>query len=266
MNDPMAVIAESKAFSFLKALTMQGLWRLALWGATAASALLIAVLATRGEVGARRSAVVLSSFKGDYVLPRTAPQAPQALQSEPPAAPRSVDERVDLRRILDAMRGLAADNDQLKSRLATLEHNIDDVTGSITRGGDAGETATRSTAAVKWPDAAQSLPPNPAGIAAIGWPMMAPAMLYGVDVGSALSITTLRARWAGIRSAHPQLFAGLMPAVALRQMPNSSHVELRLIIGPFATIEAAAELCNTLGSYRLFCQPTNFGGQQLALE
>lgn len=261
MNDPMAAIAESSPFAFLKAFTMQGLWRLALWGAIAASALLIAVLATRGEVGARRSAMALSTLKGDYALPRS---APQPVQPAPSAAPHVLDEQVDLRRILDAMRGLAADNDQLKSRLATLEHNLDDVTGSIA--GQAGKTAARGAAPAAWPDAAQPLPANPSGIAEAAWPVTAPTLLYGVDIGSALSITTLRARWAGIRSAHPQLFAGLMPAVALRPTSSSAHVELRLIVGPFATVDAAAQLCSTLVSYRLFCQPTNFSGQQLALE
>ena len=48
--------ADIRKFIPMKTFSMQGLWRLALWGATAASALLIAVLATRGEVGARRAA------------------------------------------------------------------------------------------------------------------------------------------------------------------------------------------------------------------
>ena len=46
-----------------------------------------------------------------------------------------------------------------------------------------------------------------------GAPALPLPMEYGVDIGSAVSIQALRARWAGIRSAHPQLFEGLAPTI-----------------------------------------------------
>ena len=87
-----------------------------------------------------------------------------------------------------------------------------------------------------------------------------------VDIGSAVSVQALRARWAGIRSAHPQLFAGLAPAVSLSELPPSNRPELRLVIGPPPSADAAAKLCRTLERFRLTCQPTIFAGRHLALD
>jgi len=91
-------------------------------------------------------------------------------------------------------------------------------------------------------------------------------MEYGVDIGSAVSIQALRARWAGIRSAHPQLFDGLAPTVSLSETPQSNRPELRLVVGPIASADAAAKLCTTLGRFRLTCQPTIFAGRHLTLD
>jgi hypothetical protein len=91
-------------------------------------------------------------------------------------------------------------------------------------------------------------------------------MEYGVDIGSAVSIQALRARWAGIRSAHPQLFDGLAPTIALGGTQQSNRPELRLVIGPLASADAAAKLCKTLERFRLTCQPTIFAGRHLALD
>jgi hypothetical protein len=87
-----------------------------------------------------------------------------------------------------------------------------------------------------------------------------------VDIGSAVSIQALRARWAGIRSAHPQLFDGRAPTISLSEMPQSNRPELRLAVGPIASADAAAKLCTTLGRFRLTCQPTIFAGRHLNLD
>ncbi len=113
----------------------------------------------------------------------------------------------------------------------------------------------QSRAAMPGPAAA---PPSAAAPAA--------TLKYGVDIGSAVSIEVLRARWLGIHSAHGKLFEGLMPAVMLRQAPHTGRTELRLVVGPLANAEAAAKLCAALALYRLPCQPTLFGGQHIALQ
>jgi hypothetical protein len=66
-------------------------------------------------------------------------------------------------------------------------------------------------------------------------------------------------RWAG-------LFAGLAPTISLSDMPPSNRPELRLVVGPLVSADAAAKLCTTLRRYRLACQPTIFAGRRLALD
>jgi hypothetical protein len=89
---------------------------------------------------------------------------------------------------------------------------------------------------------------------------------YGIDIGSAVSIEVLRARWLGIRSAHAELFEGLTPTAVLREIPQSKRLELRLVVGPFGSSEAAADLCMKLAPYRLFCKPTAFDRHRVALQ
>jgi hypothetical protein len=232
--------------------TMHGLWRLVVWGSTAATALLIAVLSSRGVVGSQRAAVAASTLGGATVAvvqPAPTPQQPAA---------RAFDAQAETKKLADAVRDLTADNDELKSRLAVVEHSVDDVTGSIAR--------QANTAPAAWPDTGPPVPATPAAIAAVIAPALPLPMEYGVDIGSAVSIQALRARWAGIRSAHPQLFDGLAPTVSLSETPQSNRPELRLVLGPIASAGAAAKLCTTLERFRLTCQPTIFAGRHLALD
>jgi hypothetical protein len=230
--------------------TMHGLWRLVVWGSTAATALLIAVLSSRGVVGSQRAAVAASTLGGGTVAIVQPAQPPQQ------AAVRAFDAQAETKKLAEAVHDLAADNDELKSRLAVVEHSVDDVTGSI----------ARQANATPWPEDGPPVPTTPAAIAAVLAPALPLPMEYGVDIGSAVSIQALRARWAGIRSAHPQLFDGLAPTVSLSEMPPSNRPELRLVLGPLASAGAAAKLCTTLERFRLTCQPTIFAGRHLTLD
>ncbi|MFZ0723002.1 MAG: hypothetical protein WAM99_19260, partial [Xanthobacteraceae bacterium] len=93
--------------------TMQGLRRLAVWGAAAASAVLVVVLASRSEVAAERFALILHHPK-----PATAPV---------------FDAQAATAQLAEAVQGLKANDEQLQSRLAAVEHDVDDVTGTITK-------------------------------------------------------------------------------------------------------------------------------------
>src|SRR5580693_9044313 len=233
--------------------TMHGLWRLVVWGSTAATALLIAVLSSRGVVGSQRAAVAASTLNSGTVA------MVQPVQTPPPAVVRAIDaQAAETQKLAEAVRDLTADNDELKSRLAVVEHSVDDVTGSIAR-------QAQSAAPPPWPDG-PPVPSTPAAIAAVMAPALPLPMEYGVDIGSAVSIQALRARWAGIRSAHPQLFDGLAPTISLSELPPSNRPELRLVLGPLVSADAAARLCSTLERYRLTCQPTIFAGRHLALD
>jgi hypothetical protein len=88
---------------------------------------------------------------------------------------------------------------------------------------------------------------------------------YGADIGGALTIKSLHARWIGLRSAHPQLFQGLRTSVTIRENARSSRSESRLVVGPFSHAGGAAQLCFSLAALKLSCQPTMFDGR-LALQ
>jgi len=246
-------------------LTIKGLRRLALWGTTAVAALLIAVISSRSEVGAQRLALVL----------RGGP-------TQTAAAP-TFDAEAATQKLAEAVRGLAADDDQIKSRVSAVESDIDGVTGSVSKeieaanaerraedGPTVAATAALTAAMVK------TVPAPPIVLAAApatlpastdgGAPASPPTQQYGVDIGSGLTIPALRARWEVLRSAHAQLFAGLQPIVSVKEIPRANRIELRLVVGPLAQPAAASQLCAELAPFGLFCQPTIFDGQKLALR
>ena len=242
-----------------KTFTMHGLRRVAVWGVTAAGALLIAVLASRSDVAAERIALIL--------------HRPNA------AAAKAFDAQAETLRLAEAVRGLAANDDEIKSRLATVEHDMDDVTGSIskqikeaaaTRSEDGPSVAATAavTASMAAPvDISSTVPaaaPSTTETAAEAALPALPRAEFGVDIGSGLTMQALRLRWAAIRTAHPQLFQDLEPIVSVKEIPHSSRIELRLVAGPIAQPGAAAELCAALARLGLFCQPTVFDGQHLA--
>ena len=277
-----------------KRFTMRHLWRMTLWAATAACALLVAVMASRSEVGAERLAA----------------EFPAAGHGTPVATP-PFDAQAETRRLADALQNLAAENKRLQSRLAAIEQNMDDITGSITRQ----IAAIQAQPPNPWPADATPQPITPGNIGAIiapsagieapvpSPPQISPAptqapsaapaepaaaaaespdppaapppptelrplrpVEYGVDIGSAQSIQMLHARWLGVRSAHPQLFERLTPSVMLRQIPRSKRVELHLVAGPLPNSQAAARLCAELAPFRLSCHPTVLGPDRVALQ
>jgi hypothetical protein len=261
----------------------QQFWRMAMWGATAVCAFLLAVLASRSEAGAERLAYVIATLRG---------------QSAPPP----FDAEVETRKLANAVRGLSSENarlssesGQLKSRLLDVEHHVDDVAGSLTRQIEAVKAEAEAprpadtapaTGTPGVTNAAPSRPPSgtpspfpappplaaPPPTGAQAPPPLKPTVpgssslgapkQYGVDIGSAVSVEALRTRWAEIRAAHPQLFQGLTPAV----IPQSGRSDLRLVLGPLPNSDAAARLCASLAPFRLNCLPTGFDGQHVALQ
>lgn len=237
--------------------TMQRLWRQALWGSVAAAALLVAILSSRDDVAVQRAALVFSSL---------------SLRANQ-AAPRAFDAESATRQVAEAVHGLTADRDRLMTRLAAVERDLDDMTGSIKQQIEAVKTAS-SQAVPPWPDDAPPVPLTPADIAAMVKPAEPPLAdpspasppAYGADISSAASIKALNTHWVALRSAHPQLFEGLLPVVSLRKNSRTNRTELHLVVGPLPNAEAAAQLCGLLGTFRLSCQPTMFDGRHLALQ
>ncbi|MFZ0777757.1 MAG: hypothetical protein WAM74_14820 [Xanthobacteraceae bacterium] len=238
--------------------TMQGLRRLAVWGAAAASAVLVVVLASRSEVAAERFALILHHPK--------------------PAAAPVFDAQAATAQLAEAVQGLKANDEQLQSRLAAVEHDVDDVTGTITKQIQAAAASRHedgpslaATALASASIAPVDIPPAPASVPAPAMAKIEPAApppktAFGVDIGSGLTLQALRMRWAAIRTAHPQFFESLEPIISVREVPHTNKIELRLVAGPIAQPGAAAQLCAQLAALGLYCQPTIYDGQHLALR
>lgn len=243
--------ADIKKASVTRPVTMQGLSRLVIWGTFAVTAMLIALLAGRGVTGSQRATVAIATINNG-IKPAAAAEATHP----------TVDLQAETRRLADTVADLATSERQINARLDAVEQGMTDVTGSIAK---QIEQAKSSATLASWPNQ-PPVPSTPAAIAQVIAPALPLPIEYGVDIGSALSIQALRARWAGIHSAHRELLQGLLPTVTLRETQKASNPELRLVIGPLQSADAASRLCASLSAYRLYCQPTVFAGHNLALE
>jgi hypothetical protein len=227
------------------------------------------IVAGQTETGSQRVAVALSSLH----------------LTAPPQQPRAFDAEAASKQLAQALRGLSEDRDRLTARLAAVEHNLDDMTGSIKS-----EIEAAKASGASWPSEQPPAPATPAAIAAVAAPVApapagistpvplppssvaaeptpaespaAPTVEYGADLGSGQSVSMLRVRWAAIFANHPEAFAGMVPVVAVRE--RSRRTELRLIVGPIASAEAAAHFCATLAPFKLPCRPSLYEGQRLA--
>jgi hypothetical protein len=104
---PRKTAATPKAFALLRRLR-----NLTLWISSAAVAVALAVLAGRSQVGAER----LSAMLHPTHTVQTAGK---------------FDAETVTRQLADAVRVLASNDEQLRGRVAAVEHDLDDVTGSI---------------------------------------------------------------------------------------------------------------------------------------
>jgi hypothetical protein len=122
---------EQKPLAPRRSRNARALWRMTSWGTFAALALAGAVLITQTDVGARRLQL---AFAPEAVTP---PRAVAQAGMAPPAIQKREDNkeaealRLQAQRLEAQVRQLAADRDRLNARVASLEHNLNDMTGSI---------------------------------------------------------------------------------------------------------------------------------------
>lgn len=298
------VMAPAKRMAAKPSFTTRRLVRLALWGSLATAALLVAVVSGRGDIGPQRVVAALSSLHLASLWPLHRDRAagevtvriPDRSGSQPPEQEPAINE------LANTVRGLAQDRDRILVRLAAVEHNLDDVTGSVARQIEAAKTAsktasqppadtepTAATAAGSAPAAAMPIveiaappalqppavaatlpappaPPPALTASAAATSVQPPVTEYAIDLGGASFIQALSAHWAEVHGAHPQLFEGLKPVVTLKETARTKHVELRLQVGPLPSAAAASRLCASLASLRPPCRPTTLDGPHLALR
>ena len=111
---------EPNSSSFFKRLRRHAFWRLFGWGAAACLALAAVALTSQTGAGGQR---LLLAF-----APSRAPV--QAIADLPP---RTAEVEAETERLTGQLRDLTADRDRLTARIAMLEHNLEDMTGSIKR-------------------------------------------------------------------------------------------------------------------------------------
>jgi hypothetical protein len=133
---------------------MRPLLRIGVWGAGAVVAVVSVLLAGRTEVGAERAQVALAALR----------QAPREIVAHPSnlLAARSSSDDAATKRLTDEVSKLTADRDRLVTRVATLEQNLTDLTGSIARAeapAANGASAPTGPAGPRTDDKSEAFPP-----------------------------------------------------------------------------------------------------------
>jgi len=118
---------------------MRPLLRLTVWGTFAVAAVGATVLAGRTDVGTARAKVAMATLRA---APSDAVNRPNDMLANRPAVPDENEKR-----LAEQVRTLTADRDRLAERVATLEHNLTDLTGSIARSAAANNAVSNGTAA-----------------------------------------------------------------------------------------------------------------------
>jgi hypothetical protein len=245
---------------------MRDLWRVALWGVTAAGTVLLALFVGASDRGHDR-------LMAAAVHLRLVPQ-----QAVAPVAQRP-EESAETKQLAETVKSLAVDRDRLLARLNTLERSLD-VTSAVPRMPEA-PPASLQQVGMPEPVTVQTVMPRPSPQAQISAPQTQAAVTpepaattttpatparaeFGIDLGSATTVEGLRVLWTNARSKYGGLLEGLRPVMTVRDHARPGGVELRLIAGPVANAAAGARLCNAM--IGAVCQPAVYEGQRLALR
>jgi hypothetical protein len=246
---------------------LRDLFRLAVWGLSAAGALFVALYAATTETGRDRLFLAVAEIH-EVLMPTGVKPI------------RPLDAR-EGRRLAETVRSLAADRDRLVARVATLEQNLDSITGSIAQVEKAARATPPAAASPPSPSAppvVSAAPATPARSApdedvtsSLTLPPQQPAagpakQEFGLDLGSATTVEALRTAWTAALRRHGPLLEGLRPVVQMRERPRPSGMEFRLIAGPVPSAAAAARLCISMTAAGAICAPSVFEGQRLAVR
>lgn len=117
--------------------------------------------------------------------------------------------------------------------------------------------------------AAPPLPPEPPAALRVATPPATDSATvrsreFGVDVGGAVNFDGLRALWISTKRIKAMSSDRLYPIVAIREN-RTRGVDLRLVVGPLPSTQAATQMCAELLAARRSCQMTTFEGQPLPL-
>jgi hypothetical protein len=281
-KEPETIVAGTRRFD------LRALWRPTAWGGAAALALAAAVFASQTESGSQRLAAVASA---DSAV------RPVATVKIPPRR----EQEWEIARLEAQLRTLTSDRDRLAERVAGLEHNIEDITGSIKRQSaqpitpappaaaapvisppgttaanptekpaPATRPATAEVAAPAAPEQAATpaheavpiaVPLPPVRVAALPAEATAAKPEFGVALATSSNLDVLHLQWGALKANYGPLLAGLRPIAAREQHGTATYY--RLVLGPLPNAAAAAKLCARLTAARAVCHAGKFSGDPL---
>src|SRR5690242_16441297 len=220
----------------LRRFDLHSLWRVLLWGSSAAMALAVVAGTTFSDVGSERLKQTVASILEPAKL--TAPVDNKAQQI--------AELEKQTRDLAQTVRDLTTERDQVKTRLASLEQSLEDITGAVKKQSaqiaaqqssaasakpvptvsapatvavTASPTAAPQTAPAPQATASTTKDSNPTGATpmpasriasatpaatakpeAVAEPAPVIRKEMGIDIGGAASLEALRAHWAGIKA------------------------------------------------------------------
>jgi hypothetical protein len=198
---------------------MRPLLRLMVWGTCAVVAVGGTVLAGRTDVGTARAKVAMATLRA---APGEVVSNPNNLLASRTPAPDANEQH-----LVEQIRTLTADRDRLAERVATLEHNVNDLTGSI-----AANTAASNGAAANAPPPEKTEAPPPAATAAPPAPATAAAPASAEPQAPPINVAASNDDQAHTVVAAPAAPAAPQPGVGL-----PADVPLPRP-GPLATIQS----------------------------
>ena len=267
---------------------MRALWRVTGWGVAAALALGVLAVTSQSYTGSQRLKLAFT--------PAELPVRPVAVMKVPPPPPEN---QAEMARLQAEVNVLAADRDRLITRIASLEHSLNDLTGSIKRlslplapvaaaepppnisapetvAASAKPPANTEAREAKTPEPAASGPPPQQAASApqaaappaaevplppVRLAALPPKPEFGIALAGASSIELLHMQWAAMKANFGPLIGELKPHAQHERHGTASHY--RLIIGPLPTYTAAAKLCARLIAARAICHPVKMVGEPL---
>jgi len=187
----------------------RALWRLTAWGGAAALALATLAVTTQTDTGAKRLQLALAP-----------PAAPTQVVAAVPPPPRDKD--AETRALEAQLRRLTADRDRLANRLSTIEHHLEDITGSIQR-----QEAQHAAAPTPAPASSPADGPAPAPAASAPAPAAQAATAAATD-----HAMPSKPEPAPEPAAAPEAKAEVAPAPSTAPTPVASAVFDPLAMAP----------------------------------
>jgi hypothetical protein len=260
--------------------------RLVGWGGAATLALAALALTLQSEAGSERLQTAFAEPAPPQVVAKAEPKA-----ELPSAAP---EKDAETKRLELLVLALAADRERQSARIASLERNLEDMTGSIKQQVAAAAKAITpppapppvlaapvitplamapvSQPATTWPGspppqaetpAAEAVPLPPERLAALPATEPEPPRKpeVGIVLGGAANLDVLNARWVAVKANFGPMLAGLYPRAAERHRPTGS--DYRLIAGPLPNNAAAVQLCAKFVAARVTCRAVKFDGERM---